>query len=186
MRSLVLIALFVAATCGAQTMYKCSVGGRVEYSDKPCEAGNEVKRLAPDGGPTREDRERALMRHEVDRQKMYGGAQSSGATASGSMAGEAYTQTAQYGQVQVSSVQRDKLAAECSRGFQDSCRALRAMNVQPQAASASDNSTQRERLEGQCSRGFKDSCKALRALNGEVEKKPVVCTSFPGNVVMCP
>jgi hypothetical protein len=52
----------------AQTMYKCQNAGKVEYSDRPC-AGVEVKRLAPDGGPTPEDRARAKMRVAAEQER---------------------------------------------------------------------------------------------------------------------
>jgi len=56
------VLLFAATTAGAQNMYKCSNAGKVEYSDKPCPSGEVVKQIAPDGGPTREERAKAHMR----------------------------------------------------------------------------------------------------------------------------
>ena len=67
MRSLVLAAMLVASAANAQTMYKCSNVGRIEYSDKPCLTGDVVKRIAPEGGPTPEDRARAQMRQNAER-----------------------------------------------------------------------------------------------------------------------
>lgn len=52
----------LAAPAVAQTIYKCNVGGRIQYTDVGCANGPEVKRMAPDGGPTPEDRARAQMR----------------------------------------------------------------------------------------------------------------------------
>ena len=67
MRLSLVMFLFLANFVSAQTMYKCEAGGKVEYSDKPCFNGNEVKRIAPDGGPTREDRSRAQMLQDSER-----------------------------------------------------------------------------------------------------------------------
>jgi hypothetical protein len=61
--------LLVAGASFAQTMYRCENNGKVEYSDKPCLEGVEVKRLAPDGGPTPEDRARAQMRAKAEQQR---------------------------------------------------------------------------------------------------------------------
>lgn len=57
-----LVALFAMAPSDAQTIYKCLVDGRIQYRDTPCFTGPELKRMAPDGGPTAEDRARAQMR----------------------------------------------------------------------------------------------------------------------------
>lgn len=54
--------LLLAASAQGQTMYKCQNSGRTEYSDRPCNIGVEMKRMAPDGGPTPEDRARAQAR----------------------------------------------------------------------------------------------------------------------------
>jgi hypothetical protein len=67
MRSILYVALFAATTAGAQNMYKCSSAGKVEYSDRPCSRGEAVKQIAPDGGPTPEDRARAHMRYNAER-----------------------------------------------------------------------------------------------------------------------
>jgi len=48
-------------------MYKCQSNGKIEYSDKPCVTGSQVKRIAPNGGPTPEDRAQAVMRQEAER-----------------------------------------------------------------------------------------------------------------------
>ena len=61
--TLALLAMFaVIGPASAQTIYKCQVDGRIEYSGSPCWNGAEVRRIAPDGGPTAEDRARARMR----------------------------------------------------------------------------------------------------------------------------
>jgi len=62
LRSILYVLVFAATAAGAQNMYKCSNAGKVEYSDKPCPSGEVVKQMAPDGGPTREERARAHMR----------------------------------------------------------------------------------------------------------------------------
>ncbi|MEP6601369.1 MAG: DUF4124 domain-containing protein [Nitrospirota bacterium] len=64
------VCLMLATSAGAQTMYKCQAAGKIEYSDKPCVTGNEVKRIAPDGGPTPEDRGRAFMRFREEQARM--------------------------------------------------------------------------------------------------------------------
>lgn len=66
-RFLIACLALTTASVSAQTMYKCQVNGKIEYSDKPCFNSNEVKRIAPDGGPTPEDRARALMRLNAER-----------------------------------------------------------------------------------------------------------------------
>lgn len=65
------LAILVAALASApmafgQTTYKCQDGGNTVYSDRPCLAGVEVKRMAPNGGPTREDLARARMKARAD------------------------------------------------------------------------------------------------------------------------
>lgn len=50
-------------------MYRCQDGTKVIYSDRPCLTGVEVKRLAPNGGQTREDMEKARMRAKVEEEK---------------------------------------------------------------------------------------------------------------------
>src|SRR5580704_16591633 len=62
--------LVAAGFADAQTMYRCEINGKVEYSDKPCMEGVEVKRIAPDGGPTPEDRARAQMRVRAEQQRL--------------------------------------------------------------------------------------------------------------------
>lgn len=57
-----LVGCAIAVTAQAQTMYKCQNNGRIEYSDRPCWSGTEVKRMTPSGGLTPEDVERARMR----------------------------------------------------------------------------------------------------------------------------
>lgn len=58
-----LAACLVVCTASAQTMFKCENGaGKIEYSDRPCWSGTEVKRMTPAGGPTKEEIERARMR----------------------------------------------------------------------------------------------------------------------------
>jgi Domain of unknown function (DUF4124) len=70
MRSILYAVLFAATNAAAQNMYKCSNAGKVEYSDKPCSSGDVVKQIAPDGGPTREDRARAHMRSNAERARV--------------------------------------------------------------------------------------------------------------------
>jgi hypothetical protein len=62
--------VLVAGSLHAQTMYRCEDNGKVEYSGKPCMEGVEVKRLAPDGGPTPEDRARAQMHAKAERERI--------------------------------------------------------------------------------------------------------------------
>jgi hypothetical protein len=66
MKKIVLTCLLLAGSVSAQTMYKCQVNGKTEYSDKPC-AGAEVKKIRPDAGPSPEDQARAQMRLDNDR-----------------------------------------------------------------------------------------------------------------------
>lgn len=68
MRSILvlLVTILFVEWAGAQTIYKCQLNGRIQYSDVPCWQGYEVKRMAPDGGPTAEDRARARMRLDAD------------------------------------------------------------------------------------------------------------------------
>lgn len=61
-----LLTLAVTTTASGQTIYKCVVDRRVQYSDVPCRDGVEAKRMAPDGGPTPEDVARARMRVQRD------------------------------------------------------------------------------------------------------------------------
>lgn len=68
--TLLLGCLLTAGSSFAQTMYRCESSGRVEYSDKPCMEGVEVKRLAPDGGPTAEDRARAKMHAKAEHERL--------------------------------------------------------------------------------------------------------------------
>ena len=68
-RFVFLVALVGVSAASAQTMYKCQLNGKIEYSDKPCVTGNEVKRIAPNGGPTAEDRGRAVMRLQAERER---------------------------------------------------------------------------------------------------------------------
>ncbi len=63
----ILLACALALTANAQTMYKCQNNGKIEYTDHPCWSGTEVKRIAPNGGPTKEDIERARMRAAAER-----------------------------------------------------------------------------------------------------------------------
>ena len=56
-----------------QTMFRCSENGKTTYSDRPCLSGDEVKRLAPSGGPTPEDAARARMRAQADRERAAAG-----------------------------------------------------------------------------------------------------------------
>lgn len=67
MRHSLLVFLFLPSLAAAQTVYKCDAAGRIEYSDKPCVIGNEVKRIAAEGGPTAVDRARAQMRQNSER-----------------------------------------------------------------------------------------------------------------------
>lgn len=65
-----LLGIVFAVTAHAQTLYKCqNASGNIEYSDRPCWSGSEVKRMTPTGGPTREDIERARMRAAADQQR---------------------------------------------------------------------------------------------------------------------
>lgn len=75
---------------------------------------------------------------------------------------------------------RDRLASECSRGFNQSCSALRALNSGQNRSSNQDrggDSDMAKRLAQECERGFQKSCIALRALNGEQESKRAICMS---------
>lgn len=70
MRSLVVIALLgLSIQAAGQTMYKCQIDGKIQYTDRPCTSGVEVKRMAPNGGPTPEDRARAQMRVKAELQR---------------------------------------------------------------------------------------------------------------------
>lgn len=61
-----LLGLAVAVPAHAQTMFKCeNAAGKIEYSDRPCWSGTEVKRMTPTGGPTKEEIERVRMRAAV-------------------------------------------------------------------------------------------------------------------------
>lgn len=62
--------LLLAGSPNAQTMYKCQVDGKIEYSGMPCAEGVELKRLAPDGGATPEDRARAQMHAKAERERL--------------------------------------------------------------------------------------------------------------------
>lgn len=63
-------ALLLSSTVAAQTtMYRCQDGTKVIYSDRPCFTGVEVKRLAANGGPTREDTEKARMKAKAEEEK---------------------------------------------------------------------------------------------------------------------
>jgi len=83
MRPVLLVALLlVGQAASAQVMYKCAAAnGKIEYSDRPCATGVEVKRLAPDGGPSPEDVARARMRVQADREKFGPGGASGTETA---------------------------------------------------------------------------------------------------------
>lgn len=63
------VALMLSSTAAAQTMYRCQDGAKVVYSDRPCLSGVEVKRIAPNGGPTREEVEKARMKSRVEEEK---------------------------------------------------------------------------------------------------------------------
>jgi hypothetical protein len=65
---LFIVALTTTAVTG-QTMYKCVNAGKVEYTGKPCTTGVEGKRIAADAAPSQEDRMRAQMRFEADRDR---------------------------------------------------------------------------------------------------------------------
>ena len=70
MRIMLAIGLLSTACCvSAQTMYRCQDGDRTVYSDKPCWSGVEVKRMLPSGGQTPEDKARAQMRLQAERDK---------------------------------------------------------------------------------------------------------------------
>ena len=65
-RLALLVACTFPVTAHAQTMYKCqNANGKIEYSDRPCWSGSEVKRMTPTGGPTQEEVERACRRAGV-------------------------------------------------------------------------------------------------------------------------
>jgi hypothetical protein len=68
--TLLLGCLLATEASFAQTMYRCENNGKVEYSDKPCTEGVEVKRLAPNGGPTAEDRARAQMHAKAEHERL--------------------------------------------------------------------------------------------------------------------
>jgi hypothetical protein len=76
MKKIMLACLLLAGSASAQTMYKCQVNGKTEYSDKPC-AGAEVKKIRADAGPTAEDQARAQTRLENDRLRYLDEAQPS-------------------------------------------------------------------------------------------------------------
>lgn len=61
--------LLLSSTAAAQTMYRCQDGAKVIYSDRPCLTGVEVKRLARDGGPSAEEREKARMKSKAEEEK---------------------------------------------------------------------------------------------------------------------
>jgi len=58
-----LMVIGLVGSASAQTIYKCQVNGNVIYSGTPC-VGNaqETQRIAPDGGPTSTDQNRAWER----------------------------------------------------------------------------------------------------------------------------
>jgi len=71
MRRILTVCLFFATSVGAQTMYKCQVNGKIEYSGTPCSNGGEqLKKIAPGGGPTAEDRGRAMIRFQAEQARM--------------------------------------------------------------------------------------------------------------------
>ena len=61
--------LLLSSSAFSQTMYKCLVNGKIKYSGRSCERGEEIKRIAPNGGPTPEDRARAQMRVRAETQR---------------------------------------------------------------------------------------------------------------------
>ena len=61
--------LLLSPAAVGQTMYRCQDGTKVIYSDRPCYTGVEVKRLAPSGGPTREELAKARMKAKVEEDK---------------------------------------------------------------------------------------------------------------------
>ena len=83
------VGVFVVLLCCAvpapgQTMYRCSDGGKTVYQDKPCGAGAE-KRIAANGGPTREDIERARMQARAEEQRAQTAARASAQKQDGPM-----------------------------------------------------------------------------------------------------
>lgn len=59
-----LVLLIVAVPAVAQTMYKCTVNGKVGYSDRPCPGNSEQRAIRTDAGPTISDQIRAQERIE--------------------------------------------------------------------------------------------------------------------------
>jgi hypothetical protein len=72
MKCILLVCFMAAGSASAGTMYKCQVNGGIEYSDKPCAATTEVKKIRPDAGPTPQDQARAQMQlqNEIDRRRL--------------------------------------------------------------------------------------------------------------------
>jgi len=52
MKRLLLACLVFASSASGQTMYKCQVNGKIEYTDKPCGGATELKKIRPDAGAT--------------------------------------------------------------------------------------------------------------------------------------
>jgi len=91
---LAMVLLGTACTASAQTMYRCQDGDRTVYSDKPCWSGVEVKRMLPSGGQTPEDRARAQMRLQAERDKEISAQRAAKDTRSGQVPAKDVVKTA--------------------------------------------------------------------------------------------
>lgn len=67
MRMLILAVMIVAGSASGQTMFKCSNGGKIEYSDKACPSGDVIKQITPDGSMSPQERAAAIMRFNAER-----------------------------------------------------------------------------------------------------------------------
>lgn len=56
-----LLGVVAASSAQADPVYRCQIGGKVSYSDRPCAAGDE-RRIRTDGGPSYEEMARARDR----------------------------------------------------------------------------------------------------------------------------
>jgi len=91
---LAIVLLGTACTASAQTMYRCQDGDRTVYSDKPCWSGVEVKRMLPSGGQTPEDKARAQMRLQAERDKEIAAQRAAKDTRSGQVPAKDVVKTA--------------------------------------------------------------------------------------------
>jgi hypothetical protein len=63
--ALLLVLGALPTLASGESVYRCQVGGKVAYSDRPCATGDE-RRIRTDGGPTEEDL--AQARNRIDRE----------------------------------------------------------------------------------------------------------------------